>query len=73
MNKAGRLIRAEMKREGVGSKEMCKKLIKFGEKLEPESFNVKISRGNFKADFFLNCMEVLEIETLNLKLKLKEE
>ncbi|MCL4497606.1 MAG: DUF6471 domain-containing protein [Deltaproteobacteria bacterium] len=52
---------------------MCKKLIKFGEKLEPESFNVKISRGDFKADFFLNCMEVLEIETLNLKLKLKEE
>ena len=73
MNKAGRLIRAEMKREGVNSKEMCKKLIKFGEKLTPSSFNIKICRGNFKADFFLNCMEVLEVETLNLKAELKEE
>lgn len=73
MKKAGRIIRAEMKKKGIDSKKMCKKLIKFGEKLTFKSFDIKISRGNFKADFFLNCMEVLEVENLNLKTKLKEE
>ncbi len=67
MNKAGRLIRAEMKRKGVNSKDMCKKLKKFGEELSPSSFDIKICRGNFKAVFFLNCMEVLKVETLNIK------
>lgn len=59
-------IRAEMKRKDIAVKEMCERLIKYDEKLNVQSFNNKMSRGNFSAVFFFKCMSALDLNIVRL-------
>jgi hypothetical protein len=61
------LIKAEMKRKGIGAKELCELLKPFGENLTELSFNNKISRGGFNAVFFFKCMRALKVKRLELE------
>lgn len=60
------IIKAEMKRKNVSVKEMCELLTKEGESLIETSFNNKISRGTFTAQFFFKCMKVLKVKRLEI-------
>ena len=59
---ASKKIRSEMKIRGVTTTQICK-LLKdtFGISLNNQSFNNKMSRANFSATFFFQCMYVLEV------------
>jgi len=59
-------IRAEMKRREITVKDMCEKLVHYDEKLNIQSFNNKMSRGNFSAVFFFKCMCALNIKKVEL-------
>lgn len=50
---------AELKRKGVGYRELAERLTAMGTKIEEQSLNNKISRGGFSAAFFLQCFEAL--------------
>jgi len=58
---ASKKNRSEMKTKGVKTAQICK-LLKdtFNVSLNVQSFNNKISRANFSATFFFQCMYVLE-------------
>lgn len=58
---ASKKIRSEMKAKGVKTAQICK-LLKdtFDTSLNVQSFNNKISRANFSATFFFQCMYVLK-------------
>ncbi len=59
-------IRAEMRRRDISVKDICKRLLKYDEKLNAQSFNNKMTRGNFSAVFFFKCMSALEINIVRL-------
>jgi len=60
------IIKSEMKRKNVSSKEMCDLLKKESERLVETSFNNKLSRGGFSAVFFIKCMKVLKVKEIKL-------
>lgn len=63
-------IRGEMKVRGITSKQMCELLQeKLNIQLKEQSFNNKISRSNFNATFFFQCMYALNIEKINFELQ----
>lgn len=59
-------IRAEMKRRDISVKDICERLEKYDEKLNAQSFNNKMTRGNFSAVFFFKCMCALELNIVRL-------
>lgn len=62
-------IRSEMKVRGITSEKMCQLLKdKLGIQLKEQSFNNKISRSNFNATFFFQCMYALSIGNINIEL-----
>lgn len=63
-----RIIRSEMKRKGVTSKEMAELLTteEYSEQLSEDSFNNKMTRGTFSAVFFYKCMKVLGVCDLRM-------
>lgn len=60
-------IRAEMKRRDISVEEICKRLLKYDEKLNIQSFNNKMTRGGFSAIFFFKCMCALELNIVRLR------
>ncbi len=60
------LIKSEMKRKSVSSKEMCELLEEENEILIETSFNNKLSRGAFSAVFFIKCLKVLKVKEIKL-------
>jgi len=60
-------IRAEMKRKDIQVKDMVKLLKPYGENLNVQSFNNKMTRGNFSAVFFFKCMYALDLNVVRLK------
>jgi len=60
-------IRAEMKRRDVSVHDMVEKLKAYNEKLNVQSFNNKMTRGNFSAVFFFKCMCALNLNIVRLK------
>jgi hypothetical protein len=60
------IIKSEMKRKNVSSKEMCDLLKKESERLVETSFYNKLSRGGFSAVFFIMCMKVLKVKEIKL-------
>lgn len=65
--KASRFLKAELKRAGVGYKELAERLNKHGLEETETSITGKLARGTFAASFFLACLAVLEMEGVRLE------
>jgi hypothetical protein len=66
-NRASRFLKAELKRAGVGYKELAKRLNNHGLEETETSITGKLARGTFAASFFLACLAVLEMEGVSLE------
>ena len=64
--RASRFLKAELKRSGVGYKELADKLNAHGLDETETSITGKLSRGAFAVSFFLAVLAVLEIEGVEL-------
>ena len=64
--KASRFIKAELKRAGVGYKELAERLTAHGLAETETSIAGKLSRGAFAVSFFLAVLAVLELEGMAL-------
>ena len=61
------LLKAELKRRGVGYKELADKLRKLGVDENDRNIANKLARGGFSAVFLLQCLEAVGCETVHLK------
>jgi Domain of unknown function (DUF6471) len=66
-NKASRFLKAELKRAGIGYKELADRLNKHGLTETETSITGKLARGTFASSFFLACLTVLEMDGIRLK------
>jgi len=66
-NRASRFLKAELKRAGVGYKELADRLNKHGLEETETSITGKLSRGSFATSFFLACLAALELEGVRLE------
>ena len=66
-SKASRFLKAELKRAGVGYKELANRLNKHGLQETETSITGKLARGTFATSFFLACLAVLEMEGVQLQ------
>ena len=64
--KASRFIKAELKRAGVGYKELADRLNKHGMEETEGSIGAKLARGTFAVTFFLAVLAVLELEGVTI-------
>lgn len=65
--KASRFLKAELKRAGIGYKELADRLNKHGLQETETSITGKLARGTFAASFFLAVLAVLELEGVSLE------
>ena len=65
-SKASRFLKAELKRAGIGYKELAERLNAHGLQETETSITGKLARGTFAASFFLACLTVLEMEGVSL-------
>jgi Domain of unknown function (DUF6471) len=65
-SKASRFLKAELKRAGIGYKELADRLNRHGLEETETSITGKLARGTFATSFFLACMAVLEMEEIRL-------
>lgn len=61
-----RILRSEMVKRGVGYAELSSRLGEAGIKLSEAALRNKVSRGAFTAEFFLQALAALGVETLRL-------
>lgn len=63
---AANLLKSELKRKGVTYAQLVEKLAAIG--ISEKEVNVanKLSRGKFSAAFMLQCLKVIESQTLHL-------
>jgi len=66
-SKASRFLKAELKRAGIGYKELAERLNAHGLEETETSITGKLARGTFAASFFLACLTVLEREGIRLE------
>jgi len=64
--KASRFLKAELKRAGVGYKELAERLNAHGLEETETSITGKLARGAFAVSFFLAVLTVLELEGVNI-------
>jgi Domain of unknown function (DUF6471) len=64
--KASRFLKAELKRAGVGYKELAERLTHHGMEETETSVAGKLSRASFGVAFFLAVLAVLELEGVTL-------
>jgi len=57
--KAKNILKAELKRKGIGYRDLAEKLAAMGTEMNEQSLNNKISRGGFSAAFFIQCFEAI--------------
>ncbi len=65
--KASRFLKAELKRAGIGYKELADRLNKHGLEETETSITGKLARGTFAASFFLASLAALEMEGVRLE------
>ena len=65
-SKASRFLKAEIKRAGIGYKELAERLNKHGLEETETSITGKLARGTFATTFFLACLVVLELDGIRL-------
>ena len=61
------LLRAELKRKDLSYADLAQRLAAIGIKENRRNITNKIGRGNFKAVFFLQCLEAIGVKTLRLE------
>jgi lambda repressor-like predicted transcriptional regulator len=64
--KAKNLLKAELKRKGVGYRDLSDRLKEMGTDLSEQSVANKISRGGFSAAFLLQCLEAIGVSEIRL-------
>ncbi len=64
--KASRFLKAELKRAGIGYKELAQRLNRHGLEETETSITGKLARGTFSVSFLLACLTVLEMEGVRL-------
>jgi hypothetical protein len=64
--KASRFLKAELKRAGIGYKELAERLNRHGMEETETSITGKLARGTFAVSFLLACLAVLELEGVQL-------
>lgn len=65
--KAKNLLKSELKRRGIGYRELAEKLTAIGQTESERNLANKISRGGFSAAFFIQCLEAIGASDLRLK------
>jgi len=65
--KASRFLKAELKRAGIGYKELAERLNKHGLEETETSITGKLARGAFAVSFFLAVLTVLEMDGVRLE------
>ena len=65
--RASRFLKAELKRAGVGYKELAERLNAHGLEETETSITGKLARGAFAVSFFLAALTVLELEGIALE------
>jgi hypothetical protein len=65
--KASRFLKAELKRAGIGYKELSERLNKHGLQETETSITGKLARGTFATSFFLATLAVLEMDGVQLE------
>jgi urease accessory protein UreF len=65
--KASRFIKAEVKRAGIGYRELADRLNKHGLQETEDSIASKLARGTFAVTFFLATLNALELEGVRLE------
>ena len=65
--KAKNLLKGELKRRGLGYRELSEKLAAIGVQETERNLANKISRGGFSGAFFLQCLEAIGVVTLSLR------
>ena len=64
--RAKNILKAELKRKGIGYRELSERLRAMGMEIGEQSLNNKISRGGFTAAFFLQCLASIGSRTVSL-------
>ena len=64
--KESRFLKAELKRAGIGYKELAERLNEHGLQETETSITGKLARGTFAATFFLATMKAIGRENVNL-------
>jgi uncharacterized protein DUF6471 len=64
--RASRFLKAELKRAGIGYKELADRLNQHGLEESETSITGKLARGTFAASFFLACLSALEQDGVRL-------
>jgi hypothetical protein len=64
--RASRFLKAELKRSGIGYKELALRLAEHGLEETETSIAGKLSRGAFAVSFFLATMKAIGRDNLNL-------
>jgi hypothetical protein len=67
LNRAKRLLKAELKRADVGYEELARRLSEMGLKETTASVANKISRGSFPATFMLAALKAIGKQHLSLE------
>jgi len=57
--KAKNILKAELKRKGVGYRDLAEKLTEMGTEIGEQGVANKISRGGFSASFMVQCFEAI--------------
>lgn len=65
--RAKNLLKAELKRRGVGYRDLAEKLSAQGTPETERNIANKISRGGFTAAFFIQCLSAVGCQTLRLE------
>jgi len=65
--KASRFLKSELKKAGIGYKELAERLNKHGMEETETSITGKLARGAFAVSFFLACLTALELEGVSLE------
>lgn len=60
------ILKAELKRKGIGYRELAERLTALGTPETDRNIANKISRGGFTAAFFLECLHAIGCQTLRL-------
>ena len=66
-DRAKNLLKAELKRRGVGYRELAEKLTAQGTPETERNLANKISRGGFTAAFFLQCLNAIGAHSVRLE------
>ena len=64
--RAKNLLKAELKRKGIGYRELAERLTAAGSPITEQGLNNKISRGGFSAAFMLQVLDAIKVDTVRV-------